>query len=397
MKHTRSKHTHRGLIGTGLAALALLACLLGLASGGTVAAAAELGEPTIAHGKSAIVVDSAGNVLYGLNPDEEMPMASITKVMTAMVALDSGKSFDDVCTITPDDFDGTAQQAGYVETDTPTFRELMEVMLVFSGNDAALNVATNVAGSEQAFVDLMNQKAQEIGMEHTHFANPHGLDAEDHYSCASDLVKMGRYALSHYPYIAQTVVKRSTTAHVNGYEVVLNSTDELVGSYAGMRGIKTGAEDSGYAFLGACERDNVQLYTCVLGADTADGRFEDTVSMLDWAYGAYQRLDSSQDSWVVRLQPWAYGLGYKVVVSPSDSTAGMVWPDGSDVSYSTTMAGPTTLLDEGTLCSTTLWSQQDRSLGGTHLSTRSVPVRVSAWPALCLPLFYDTATLGVAQ
>ena len=373
MKHTRSKHTHRGLIGTGLAALALLACLLGLASGGTVAAAAELGEPTIAHGKSAIVVDSAGNVLYGLNPDEEMPMASITKVMTAMV-----------------------QQAGYVETDTPTFRELMEVMLVFSGNDAALNVATNVAGSEQAFVDLMNQKAQEIGMEHTHFANPHGLDAEDHYSCASDLVKMGRYALSHYPYIAQTVVKRSTTAHVNGYEVVLSSTDELVGSYAGMRGIKTGAEDSGYAFLGACERDNVQLYTCVLGADTADGRFEDTVSMLDWAYGTYQRLDPSRDSWVVRLQPWAYGLGLKVVVSPSDSTAGMVWPDGSDVSYSTTMAGPTTLLDAGTLCSTTLWTQQDRSLGGTHLRTRSVPVCVSAWPALCLPLFYDTATLGVA-
>ena len=155
--------------------VAALAILVGVLAPTRALAADGQEAPTLTEAQAAIVVDQAGNVLFSKNADQEFPMASITKVMTAIVALDSGKSLDDVCTITDANLGGEAQAAGYVETDTPTFRELLNAMLVYSANDAAYNVAVNVAGSEAAFVERMNAKAQEIGMTHTHFVNSHGL------------------------------------------------------------------------------------------------------------------------------------------------------------------------------------------------------------------------------
>ena len=132
-------------------------------------------------------------------------MASITKVMTAIVALDSGVNLDEPCKITVPDLEEGSQVAGLTSDDTPTLRQLIMMMLVYSANDAAYNIAINVSGSQQAFVDQMNKKAAEIGMTHTQFQNPHGLDANGHYSTARDLALMGRYAREHYPLIASAV------------------------------------------------------------------------------------------------------------------------------------------------------------------------------------------------
>lgn len=359
------------------------------------ALAADVGEPTLSEAQSAILTDQQGNVLYSLNPEQQLPMASITKIMTAMVALDSGKSMDDVCSITNPNFDGTAQQAGYTETDTPTFRELMMSMLVFSANDAAYNVATNVAGSEEAFVALMNQKAQELGMTHTHFANSHGLEADDHYSCAEDLVLMGRYALQHYPFIAQAVMTRSTVANVGGKAITLSSTDSFMTSYTGARGIKTGAYSDGYTFLGASERDNVQLYSCVLGCTTSAGRFSDTVALMDWAYSAYQDLSPAKRTTVVSLQPYPYNFNLKTVTSFTADSAGKVWPAGGGVSYVGTRAKPDRLMEADAYAGSMTWYQDGRTVGWSILRTRPVPVEVSAWPPYVLGLFYDTDTLGM--
>ena len=185
-------------------------------------------EPSLSEAQCAIVVDSAGNVLWSKNADQEMPMASITKVMTAVVALESGIDLDSTCTISDVDLGSDSQTAGFTSSDTPTMRQLLQAMLIYSGNDAALNVAINVAGSEDAFVDLMNAKAAELGMTHTHFTNPHGLYDENHYSCASDLVILGRYALEHFPFIASTVRTTSITLPIGGTEKTLNSTDDLM-------------------------------------------------------------------------------------------------------------------------------------------------------------------------
>lgn len=231
-------------------------------------------------------------------------------------------------------------------------------------------------------------------MTHTHFANPHGLEADDHYSCAQDLVLMGRYALQHYPFIAQAVTTRSTLAHVNGTEVTLSSTDAFMTSYPGGRGIKTGAYSEGYTFLGASERDNVQLYSCVLGCSTASGRFADTVSLMDWAYGHYRAFSPVASSAVVSLQPYPYNFNLKTVVSPTSDTAGLVWPNGSGIEYVSVRAKAGKMLDADSYAGVTTWTQDNRTVGWTILRTRPVPVEVSSWPPLALGLFCDTATLG---
>ena len=144
-------------------------------------------ESKLTEATTAIVTDAQGNVLWSKNPDQELPMASITKVMTAIVALDSGVNLDEPCKISVPDLEEGSQVAGLTSDDTPTLRQLIMMMLVYSANDAAYNIAINVSGSQQAFVDQMNKKASEIGMTHTQFQNPHGLDADGHYSTARDL------------------------------------------------------------------------------------------------------------------------------------------------------------------------------------------------------------------
>lgn len=355
-------------------------------------------EPNLTQAQAAYVTDQAGNVLYAKNEDQQMPMASITKIMTAMVALDSGKSLDDICTITVPDLQADAQMAGYVATDTPTFGELMRVMLVYSANDAAYNIAVNVAGSEDAFVDLMNQKAQELGMTNTHFSNPHGLAEDDHYSTAKDLVTMGRYALEHYPLIAQLVSTESTTGTVNGQQVTFSSTDKLLSTYSGARGIKTGTVETGTCFLGASERQNVQLFSCVLGCTTDAGRFADTAALWDLAYQKYNRITMSTTKWLLGLHTYAYDFSTKVAYVGTQNCTGLAWPDGSDVTYQTVAPTQAALLENGDDYGWSLWMQDDRTLGYGFYGTKAKLVRnVSAWRVFELPLFYSASQLGMSK
>ncbi|MGI6229549.1 MAG: D-alanyl-D-alanine carboxypeptidase family protein [Tractidigestivibacter sp.] len=374
----------RMLLGT-LASMLVAVALTFLLPGSAMAEVT--GEPDLSEAECAIVEDSAGNVLWAKNEYTHMSMASITKVMTAMVALDSGMDLDTTCTIYETDLGADSQTAGYTTSDTPTLRELLRVMLVYSANDAAENIAINVAGSEEAFVELMNQKAAELGMDNTHFSNPHGLEEDDHYSCAADLALMGRTALSEYPFIAATVHLESVTATIDGTETTLYSTDDLIGSYQGVRGIKTGAVGSGTAFLGACQKDGVELFTCVLGCDTSDGRFEDTAALLDWAYDNYDELLVARRSMIVDVRPWAYNFAFTCVVRPSEDEYVVVWPDGGDLNYTSTFVKSSILLDKGELAGTTTWSQDGREAGSVHYTTT---LRLDTVPSInifALPLF----------
>ena len=376
---------------------ALTACLLiCLASLPCNAYAAEAGEPVLYEAQGAIVTDEVGNVLYSLNPELELPMASITKIMTAMVALDSGIDLDSICTIHDVYLGEDSQTAGYTEYDSPTLRELLRVMLVYSGNDCAENVAINVAGSEEAFVALMNQKAQELGMAHTHFMNPHGMDESGHYSCAADLATMGRIALSNYPFIASTVRLRSVTGTVGGYSTVFYSTDDLMGTYEGMLGIKTGSVYAGTAFLGAARRDSVTLYTAVIGCATSSGRFTDTESMLDWAFDAYRVARPMSDTWVVGVMPYAYDFRYQCVVTPQTIGRFEVWPNGGSLSYRTTRINDGVLMTNGQATGVTRWSQADRHIADTTYMTLPQLMRVPAVGIFEVPLFCAIDTEGLA-
>lgn len=349
--------------------------------------AESIGTPYLSEAQGAIVTDEVGNVLYEYNADYELPMASITKVMTAMVALDSGMDLETPCTIHDVYLGEDSQTAGYTVYDTPTLRELLRVMLVYSGNDCAENIAINVAGSEDAFVALMNQKAQELGMGNTHFENPHGLDESGHYSCARDLATMGRVALTDYPLIASTVRLRQVSATVGGFYTVFYSTDDLMGTYRGMLGIKTGAVYAGTAFLGAARRDSVTLYTAVIGCQTSSGRFTDTESLLDWAFDAYSVVSPASEYWVIDVLPYAYDFRYRCLVTPHTEGRFEVWNGAGALNYRTSRITRSLLMTPGQATGLTSWTQANRHIADTAYLTTDNLVRVPAVGIFELPIF----------
>lgn len=375
----------------GLALFSVLYCITA-----PMAWADDRPAPELHEAKSAALIDQGGNVLYAINPDMELPPASITKVMTAMVALDSGKSlYDEVELIAPD-LGENSQMADYGQGDKVTFGDLLRIMLVYSANDAAYNVAVITAGSEEAFVGLMNQKAAEIGMTHTHFENSHGLESDHHYSSALDLARMGHYALTHYPFIAQTAMLRDATTTIHGYTAQFVATNKLLGTFPGIRGIKTGAVTNDYTFLGASGRGNIQLYTAVLGCLTFTGRFDDSASLMEWGYAGYGDAQLSHPEWVTAVQPYAYDLGLKAVVSPTDVAQGKTWPTQEGFVHDSHLCNANGLMGVHEVCGWTDWSQSNRHLSSATYASRPTPVRASAWPVMSLPLFTQTSDLGTS-
>lgn len=359
-------------------------------------ALAGAAAPTLREAQGAAIIDGGGNVLYQKNGEQPMSPASVTKVMTAVVAIDSlqqGKSLDDVVKLVAPDLGPDAQMADFAEGETATFRDLLRVMLVYSANDAAYNVALHVAGSISAFADLMNAKAAEIGMTNSHFMNPHGIDEDGHQACAIDLARLSRYAMQNYPFIAQTVSLNSVEIPIHGEPTIFRSTDALLDSYEGIRGVKTGYAEA-FTFMGASSRGNVSLYAAVLGCTTVAGRFNDTASMMDWAYAQFGEKSISDDAWAVRVNPYALDLSYQTVVATSGDAQGTIWPGGGAASYTSTIARPGRLLDNGEGYGWSTWSQSGRAMGSSTYMTREVPVRVSAWPTFALPLFENATTLG---
>lgn len=377
--------------------LALLAAVLALlVASGPSAALAQADAPEIGEAQAAIVCDGSGAELWSLNPTLTLPPASITKVMTAMLALDTGRDLDAPVTVVENAPGGNSQTAGYEVGDVTTLRDLLLATLVYSGNDAALNVASIVGGSEAAFVSLMNERAQELGMTNTHFANPHGLDQDDHYSCVRDLVVMGRYALEHYPFIARAVRYDAVELTIGDDVETLYSTDELMGAYEGLLGIKTGAVESGTGFLGASKRDGVTLYTVVLGCDSSDGRFADTASIMDWAYAhAYRWRTSSRAGSVYRMSPSATDLAARLLVRAPLRMGAYAVP-GDPISYRRSIADHHLLMDPGEPVAALWWRQNGRLAGASSLATDGTLYEAPSINTFALPLFENATTRRVA-
>lgn len=348
-------HTHASTL------LVLATLLLALIAHPTLAHA-DTSEPGLSEAQAAIVVDQTGRVLYEKNPDAQINMASITKIMTAVVALESGTPLDTVCTLSTPELAENAMVAGYTAGSTSTLYDLMRVMLVYSANDAAYEVAQCVGGSQEAFVAKMNDKAKELGMDDTHFENPHGLDADGHHSTVHDLAILARYAMTTQPFIADTVRLPEVTVEVNGVQREYPTVDHLLGSYHGLIGIKTGAGNTVTAFMGCARRGATTLYTVVLGCATVDGRFADTESLLDWAYGTYQGHVLANASLTLGARPFAYDLAYSLPVSATATTLGLVWPGGGDTTYARTACHTDKLCVPGQTVGVCSWIQDGRNV-----------------------------------
>lgn len=273
-----------------LATLAVLAVLLATAP---VAAAAVAGPPPTIDAAAYIVEDPVtGEVLAQRAPDRELPMASTTKIMTALVVLETA-DLDDRITVAPAAAEVGESSGGLEAGEVLTVRQLLTALLVPSGNDAAIALAIGVAGSQEAFVGMMNRRAAELGLTHTRFANPHGLDAPGHHSSVRDLVRLGREAMRH-PVFRELVARRRASIPGPGgrgrrdYE----SENRLLDIDPEADGIKTGMTDgAGYALVAHARRRalGVQLYAAIIGSPSSEQRALEALRLLDYGFGRYAR------------------------------------------------------------------------------------------------------------
>lgn len=237
--------------------------------------------------KEGLLVDGDGRVLWSRNADQQRAMASITKIMTAVVALERA-DLNSLVTIPK-----VSTQVGESTSNLRTgerlpLQQVLEALLVKSGNDAAIAITLHVSGSQGAFVKLMNEKAAQLGMTHTHFANPHGLDEPGHYTTASDLSVLARYAMSK-PEFRRIVGLKSVTIGSGAQKETLTSTNVLLGNYLGANGIKTGfTNEAGYSVIESAQRDGVWLIAVVLGTSSELQRFRDARDLLDWGFAHYR-------------------------------------------------------------------------------------------------------------
>ena len=242
------------------------------------------------NAKSAILMEeSTGNILYESNPDERLPIASVTKVMTMLLimeAVDSGKiSLDDMVTVSENamSYGGSTM---FLETgEQLTVNDMLKGIAVASANDGCVAMAEHLAGSESAFVDMMNEKAKELGMENTHFMNTNGLDEDDHYSSARDVAIMSRELMKHETIFNYTSIWMDT---LRGGKFQLANTNKLIRFYDGANGLKTGSTSKALCCLSAAaKRNDMQLIAVVLGAPTSAERYASAKSLLDYGFANY--------------------------------------------------------------------------------------------------------------
>ena len=247
------------------------------------------------EGKSAVLMDvETGTVLYEQNAHERLSPASVTKVMTLLLimeAIDSGKiGWEDTVTAS----EAAAAKGGsqiYLKVgETMSVTDMVKSITVSSANDCACAMAEHIAGSEGAFVEMMNARAGELGMEDTHFVNCTGLDdgadAENHKTSAYDIAVMSRQLLKHHPDIKKfTTIWMDT---VRNGTFGLSNTNKLVRFYSGCTGLKTGyTSGAGYCLSASAERDGMELIAVVMGCETSQKRTAACKSMLDYGFANF--------------------------------------------------------------------------------------------------------------
>ncbi len=214
-------------------------------------------------------------------------MASTTKIMTATVVIEN-ISLDKTVEISKKAAGTGGSRLGLKTGDKITIRDLLYGLLLRSGNDAAVALAEAVSGSVPEFANLMNQKAQELGLSNTHFESPHGLDSENHYTTAYELAILTDYALKNSTFL-NIVGTKNYTVTINGYPKLLSNTNELLGNLNGVYGVKTGfTNGANRCLVTSCKRGNMDIICVVLGADTKKFRTKDSINLIEYTFKNFE-------------------------------------------------------------------------------------------------------------
>ena len=302
----------------------VLVVLAGLLPGEAMAAGPEV------KAKSAVLMDvETGTLLAEQNAHEPLAPASVTKVMTMLLimeAIDSGKiSWDDMVTASESAAAKGGSQIYLKVGETMSVSDMVKSIAVSSANDCACAMAEHLAGSEEAFVEMMNARAEELGMNDTHFVNCTGLDddpaAKDHKTSAYDIALMSRQLLKNHPDIKKfTTIWMDT---VRGGAFGLANTNKMVRFYSGCTGLKTGfTAAAGYCLSASAQRDGMELIAVVMGSETSQDRFGACKSLLDYGFANFSLYAPAlQEGAAV---PVKLGIAESVAAVPAGETSILV-------------------------------------------------------------------------
>ena len=254
----------------------------------TVADISELGCA------SAVLCDlDSGRILLSLNPDEQRAPASVTKIMTMLLVIEACKSgaisMDDVVTVGEHACSMGGSQIFLEPGEQMTVKELFKSVSIASANDAAVALAEYVCGSEDIFVDKMNTRARELGMEHTEFKNACGLDEDGHLTTARDIAIMSTELCRHEEAFTFTTTWMDS---VRNGEFGLTNTNKLIRSYKGITGLKTGSTgNAGFCMSATAEKNGLRLCAVVMGSKTSAERFECATALLNLGFASFESVD----------------------------------------------------------------------------------------------------------
>ena len=292
----------------------VLLCGLMLLAGAPAGAVAITAAPVPEAASYILVNPDTGETLAAYEPDRVLPMASTTKIMTALVVLENA-DLDDLYIVPPQAVVGGSSadlQAG----ESLSVRDLLAGLMVSSGNDASVTLAVGLSGTESAFVDLMNARAAQLGLADTSFRNVHGLDAPGHHTTVRELVELSRVAMRDEVFRELVAARRATIPGPNGTGLrTLESNNLLLDAMPEADGIKTGMTDqAGYTLVASAHRPalGVRLYVALIGASSSEGRARDAEALLRWGFDQYARPMLLPPDSVVGHAPVQYRPGVSV-------------------------------------------------------------------------------------
>ncbi len=239
---------------------------------------------------SALLMDYAtGKVIYEKNPDEKLPLASVTKIMTMLLAMEEiekGRmNYDDIITATAHAKSYGGSTIFLDEGEQMSVRDILKGIAVASGNDVAVAMGEHISGTEALFVERMNKRASELGMKNTHFVNCNGLDADGHYSTARDIAIMSRELMKHQDIFSFTSIWMDSLR--NG-EFTLSNTNKLVRFYEGCTGLKTGSTSKAkFCISATAKRGDMHLIAVIMAAETSKQRQADASTLLNYGFSSY--------------------------------------------------------------------------------------------------------------
>ena len=256
------------------------------------------------NAKSAIIIEpTTGKVIFEKNSNERLEPASMTKIMTLLLtfeAIDNGKiSLDDMVTISKRAADMGGSQMFLEAGSNIRLEEIIKGVSIASANDGAIALAEYIGGSVENFVDMMNKKAEDLGLSNTHFINPHGLHADNHYSSAYDMAIMASNLINHEKILNYTSIYEDYFNKPDGSRTWLVNTNKLVRFFKGVDGLKTGyTKEAGYCLTATAKKNNVRYITVVMGEPSSDIRSSETTNMLNYAFNSFKLntiLDKNQE------------------------------------------------------------------------------------------------------